>query len=67
MYSSLSGELQKVGWSFVEKEKRGGLVVALMMNGSMAFFLNVASFVANRKTSALSMSVAGKDFYSWVF
>ena len=62
VYSSLSGELQKVKWSLLksgEEGGTGGLILALMLNGCMAFFLNVSSFVANRKTSALSMSVAG--------
>ncbi|KAJ3173434.1 UAA transporter [Geranomyces variabilis] len=33
--------------------------LALLVNGALAFGLNVASFVANRRTSALTMCVAG--------
>ena len=33
---------------------------ALVMNGVIAFGLNVVSFTANKKTSALTMTVAGE-------
>lgn len=33
--------------------------VALLVNGVIAFGLNVVSFTANKKTSALTMTVAG--------
>ncbi|KAJ2865749.1 hypothetical protein FB639_005079 [Coemansia asiatica] len=35
------------------------LVGGLLINGVVAFLLNIASFTANRKTSALAMTVAG--------
>jgi hypothetical protein len=35
-------------------------VVVLIANGAIAFALNVVSFTANKKTSALTMSIAGK-------
>lgn len=31
---------------------------ALVFNGVIAFFLNIVSFTANKKTSALTMTVA---------
>ncbi|KAJ2710191.1 hypothetical protein H4R19_003872, partial [Coemansia spiralis] len=40
----------------------GGLVplaIALVANGAIAFVLNIASFTANKNTSALAMTVAG--------
>ncbi|TPX40535.1 hypothetical protein SeMB42_g01648 [Synchytrium endobioticum] len=36
-----------------------GLFLALVLNSMLAFALNVASFSANKRTSALSMTVAG--------
>lgn len=35
---------------------------ALAINGAIAFGLNVVSFTANKKTSALTMTVAGELF-----
>jgi len=35
----------------------------LLMNGAMAFALNVVSFSANKKVGALSMTVAGEFVY----
>jgi len=37
---------------------------ALWFNGILAFFLNIVSFTANKKTSALTMTVAG-NVSSW--
>lgn len=34
--------------------------MALAINGAIAFGLNVVSFTANKKTSALTMTVAGE-------
>lgn len=39
----------------------------LLMNGAMAFGLNVVSFTANKKVGALSMTVAGEFFFSCFF
>jgi hypothetical protein len=36
-----------------------GMYLAVFSNAAMAFALNIASFVANKKTGALSMTVAG--------
>lgn len=60
MYRSVawtSGELERVRDYSAEKLTRNG-VIALMVNGFIAFLLNVVSFSANKKTSALTMTVA---------
>ncbi|BGP15878.1 hypothetical protein JCM10213v2_003868 [Rhodosporidiobolus nylandii] len=52
-----SGELDRVreyGATEMTKHK----AIALAMNGAIAFGLNVVSFTANKKTSALTMTVA---------
>jgi len=36
-----------------------GCILSLLLNGVLAFLLNWVSFTANKKTSALSMTVAG--------
>ncbi|KAI8319265.1 TPT-domain-containing protein, partial [Martensiomyces pterosporus] len=45
----------------LEATERGGaaLVGALLVNGSIAFVLNIASFTANKKTGPLAMTVTG--------
>ncbi|GAA6059291.1 hypothetical protein JCM10212_006684 [Sporobolomyces blumeae] len=53
-----SGELDRVrvyGATEMTRQK----AVALAINGAIAFGLNVVSFTANKKTSALTMTVAG--------
>ncbi|KAJ3214395.1 UAA transporter [Clydaea vesicula] len=40
-------------------DKNTKLYLALLVNGLLAFLLNFVSFTANKKTSALSMTVAG--------
>lgn len=53
-----SGELERVrayGATEMTREK----ATALAVNGLIAFGLNVVSFTANKKTSALTMTVAG--------
>ncbi|KAK9702067.1 hypothetical protein K7432_011424 [Basidiobolus ranarum] len=58
MYAYMTGELEAVS-VFVRTEMSWPLVFALVVNGVIAFFLNVVSFTANKKTSALTMTVAG--------
>ncbi|KAI8079398.1 triose-phosphate transporter family-domain-containing protein [Thamnidium elegans] len=61
LYSYATGE-----FALVQEYYRTHLTVnvffALLLNGIIAFFLNVVSFTANKKTSALTMTVAGKFF-----
>ncbi|ORX92402.1 hypothetical protein K493DRAFT_225753 [Basidiobolus meristosporus CBS 931.73] len=60
MYAYMTGELQYVS-SFLETSMTWSLASSLLFNGVLAFFLNVVSFTANKKTSALTMTVAGKQ------
>ncbi|KAI9254056.1 hypothetical protein BY458DRAFT_442915 [Sporodiniella umbellata] len=59
IYSYLTGEMEavKVYWT---NRLDFTVFCALLLNGVIAFFLNVVSFTANKKTSALTMTVAGK-------
>ncbi|PIA18261.1 hypothetical protein COEREDRAFT_79774 [Coemansia reversa NRRL 1564] len=72
-WSVMSGETSEA-WAFVQglrtqreggssnSDKPGGiysLVAALMVNGAIAFVLNIASFTASKNTSALAMTVTG--------
>lgn len=59
IFSWMKGELEEVV-SFCKEEMTMSLVVVLLINGIIAFFLNYVSFTANKKTSALTMTVAGK-------
>lgn len=53
-----SGELDRVRiYGATEMTQRKA--IALFVNGAIAFGLNVVSFTANKKTSALTMTVAG--------
>ncbi|ORY02232.1 hypothetical protein K493DRAFT_328650 [Basidiobolus meristosporus CBS 931.73] len=61
MYAYMTGELEAVS-IFVRTEMSWPLVIALAVNGVIAFFLNVVSFTANKKTSALTMTVAGNIY-----
>ncbi|CAG8685034.1 8566_t:CDS:2, partial [Acaulospora morrowiae] len=58
IYAYVTGELHRVR-VFSRTEMSSSLVFALLTNGVIAFFLNVVSFTANKKTSALTMTVAG--------
>lgn len=58
IYSYVTGEMAQVR-EFYHTSFSWGLCFALLMNGIIAFFLNVVSFTANKKTSALTMTVAG--------
>jgi drug/metabolite transporter (DMT)-like permease len=57
-YSYISGEMTEVV-AFCRTRLTMSLCFALLINGVLAFFLNVVSFTANKKTSALTMTVAG--------
>lgn len=59
IYSYFSGEMAQVT-EFYHTSFSTSLFFALLVNGIIAFFLNVVSFTANKKTSALTMTVAGK-------
>lgn len=57
-----SGELERVRvYGAVEMTR--GKACALVINGVIAFGLNVVSFTANKKTSPLTMTVAGTFFF----
>lgn len=58
VYSYVTGEMAEVA-EFCRTRLTMSLCFALLINGIMAFFLNVVSFTANKKTSALTMTVAG--------
>ena len=57
VYAWMSGELREVSVYCSERMDMKAFV-ALAFNGAIAFFLNVVSFTANKKTSALTMTVA---------
>lgn len=57
IFSWMKGELDEmVSWCRTEISYK--LVLALSVNGVIAFLLNYVSFTANKKTSALTMTVA---------
>ena len=57
-YAWISGELKNVrDWS--AHEMTWFSATGLIMNGCIAFGLNIVSFTANKKAGALSMTVAG--------
>ena len=58
MYGWWSGELERVR-RYGAREMTGWKAFGLLVNGVIAFGLNVVSFTANKKTSALTMS----EFY----
>lgn len=58
IYSYLTGEMAEVT-HFCKTKMTFSIFLTLFMNGVIAFFLNVVSFTANKKTSALTMTVAG--------
>ncbi|KAF9403897.1 UAA transporter [Podila epigama] len=57
IFSWMKGELDEV-ISFCKTDMSIQLILALLVNGIIAFFLNYVSFTANKKTSALTMTVA---------
>lgn len=59
LYAYFTGELSRLE-TFAAAGNLGRREVAvLLVNGAIAFGLNVVSFAANRKTGALTMTVAG--------
>jgi drug/metabolite transporter (DMT)-like permease len=58
IYSYVTGEMTEVV-EFCQTKLTFSVIIALLINGIIAFFLNVVSFTANKKTSALTMTVAG--------
>ncbi|KAF9285468.1 UAA transporter [Mortierella alpina] len=57
IFSWMKGELDEVV-VFCKTDMSYKLIMALLVNGIIAFFLNYVSFTANKKTSALTMTVA---------
>ena len=57
VYAYFTGELGKVGDYYANKMTQRDMIF-LAMNGAIAFALNVVSFGANKKTGALTMTVA---------
>ncbi|KAI8146004.1 triose-phosphate transporter family-domain-containing protein [Fennellomyces sp. T-0311] len=57
-YAYITGELGRVQ-EFSSSNMTVGLASGLIVNGIMAFGLNIVSFTANKKTGALTMTVAG--------
>ncbi|KAF9363934.1 UAA transporter [Mortierella sp. NVP85] len=57
IFSWMKGELDEMVM-FCKMSMSYKLVLALFVNGVIAFFLNYVSFTANKKTSALTMTVA---------
>jgi uncharacterized membrane protein len=59
-YAYATGELERVR-EFSSTNMTISLASGLLINGLLAFALNIVSFTANKKTSALTMTVAGKN------
>lgn len=57
-YAYVTGELDQVV-EFSSENMTYSLATSLLFNGLIAFALNIVSFTANKKTSALTMTVAG--------
>lgn len=64
LYSYATGEMALVQ-EYCRTNLNFTAFMALLLNGVIAFFLNVVSFTANKKTSALTMTVAGKLSIWW--
>lgn len=58
VYAIVSGEAARM-FAYAATEMTRGKTLALLINGILAFGLNVVSFTANKRTSALTMTVAG--------
>ncbi|CEP12550.1 hypothetical protein [Parasitella parasitica] len=58
VYAYTTGEMQRVR-EFAGESMTTSLAFGLLLNGLIAFALNIVSFTANKKTSALTMTVAG--------
>ncbi|KAI9599208.1 hypothetical protein BDF19DRAFT_381873 [Syncephalis fuscata] len=59
VYAYITGESVALT-KFIATELNWQVAIALSVNGIIAFLLNVVSFTANKKTSALTMTVAGR-------
>ncbi|KAJ3020746.1 UAA transporter [Thoreauomyces humboldtii] len=60
LWACVTGEATELRmWAGEPGNLDGRIVLALVVNGCLAFGLNVTSFVANKQTSALTMCVAG--------
>ncbi|TFK53097.1 TPT-domain-containing protein [Heliocybe sulcata] len=57
LYAQMSGELDSVK-AYSSREMTAFKAVALLLNGIIAFGLNIVSFTANKKAGPLSMTVA---------
>ncbi|KAK9475085.1 triose-phosphate transporter family-domain-containing protein [Dipodascopsis tothii] len=57
IYAYFTGELQGVK-TYVATDLTMSMFLKLLLNGAIAFGLNVVSFTANKKTGALTMTVA---------
>ncbi|EPZ30932.1 DUF250 domain-containing protein [Rozella allomycis CSF55] len=55
----LFGGSDSISFGTKNPQERTVLLMKLVFNGLLAFWLNYVSFTANKKTSALSMTVAG--------
>ncbi|RKP20462.1 TPT-domain-containing protein [Rozella allomycis CSF55] len=55
----LFGGSDSISFGTKNPQERTALLMKLVFNGLLAFWLNYVSFTANKKTSALSMTVAG--------
>lgn len=65
VYGWASGELERVrkfGATRMDSRK----LLALCVNGMIAFGLNVVSFTANKKSGPLAMNVAGEHYFDLV-
>lgn len=58
LFGWYTGELERVR-RFGALEMTSGKALALLINGIIAFGLNVVSFTANKKSGPLTMTVAG--------
>lgn len=58
-YSYLTGELFEVQ-EYVTTSMHSGMYLAVLLNGIIAFSLNVVSFTANKQAGPITMTVAGK-------
>jgi len=58
LYAYLTGELDSLKTYTADGSLTQRDVIALLVNGLIAFALNIISFTANKKTGALTMTVA---------
>ena len=55
---ALDGTLTEV-YTHLASNPSADTLIAMVVNGSTAFLLNIVSFLANKKTSPLAMNIAG--------